>query len=80
MSMEKFNQSSMTVQHWMECYNVTEEPDDNDLLDKNILESGGTRTMEGFGIFSDQILNPLKFKKVNIGSPENPKFANIKDY
>ena len=36
--------------------------------------------MEGSGISSDQFLHPLKIKKVNIGSPENPKFANIGDY
>ena len=36
--------------------------------------------MEGFGICSDQFLNPLKVKKVNIGSLENPKFSNIGDY
>ena len=36
--------------------------------------------MEGSGISSDQFLKPLKIKKVNIGSPENPKFANIRDY
>ena len=29
---------------------------------------------------SDQFLSPLKIKKVNIGSSENPKFANIGDY
>ena len=28
----------------------------------------------------DYFLNPLKVKKVNIGSPENQKFANIEDY
>ena len=36
--------------------------------------------MEGFGISSDQFLNPLKVKKLNIGSLENPKFSNIGDY
>ena len=36
--------------------------------------------VEGFGISSDQFLRPLKIKKVNIGSHENPKFANIGDY
>ena len=29
---------------------------------------------------SDQFLKPLKIKKVNIGSPDNPKFSNIGDY
>ena len=36
--------------------------------------------MERFGISSDQFLNPLKIKKANIGSPDNPKFTNIGDY
>ena len=36
--------------------------------------------MEGFGISSNQFLNPLKTKKVNIGSPKNPKFSNIGYY
>ena len=29
---------------------------------------------------NDKFMNLLKIKKVNIGSPENPKFANIGDY
>ena len=70
----------MTIHHCMECYNVTQELDDDDLLDINIPESEGMHTVEEFGIFSDQFLSPLKVKKVNIGSPENPKFANIGDY
>ena len=36
--------------------------------------------VEGFGISSYQFISPLKVKKVNIGSPESPKFANIGDY
>ena len=70
----------MTFHHWMECYNVTREPDDDDPLDINIPKSEGMRAVEGFGISSDQFLSPLKIKKVNIGSLENPKFANIGDY
>ena len=46
----------------------------------NISESEGTRAVEGSGISSDQFLKPLKIKKVNIGSPDNPKFSNIGDY
>ena len=56
------------------------ELDDDDPLDVNIPESEGTHIGEGFGISSDQFMNPLKFKKVNIGSLENPKFASIEDY
>ena len=36
--------------------------------------------MEGSGISSSQFLKSLEIKKVNIGSLENPKFANIGDY
>ena len=64
----------------MECYNVTRELDDNAALNINIPESEGMWAVEGFGISSDQFLRPLKIKKVNIGSIENPKFTNIGYY
>ena len=63
----------------MDCYNLAGERDD-DLNDISILESEGMHAVEGTGISSDQFLKPLKIKKVNIGSSENPKFANIGDY
>ena len=40
----------------------------------------GTHAVEGSGLSSDKFLNSLKVKKVNIGSPQNPKFFNIKYY
>ena len=42
--------------------------------------SEGIYTVEGAAITTDQFLKPLKIKKVNIGSDENPKFPNIGDY
>ena len=75
-----FHQCSTKIHQWMECYNVTGEPDDDDPLNIKIHESEGVRVVERFGISSDQFLSPLKVKKVNIGSPENPKFTNIGDY
>ena len=60
-SMENFNQSNATVQHWMECYNVTGGPDDDGSLNINIIESEGTHAVEGFSISSDQFLKSLKF-------------------
>ena len=51
-----------------------------DPLYVNIPESKGVHGVEGFFISSDQFLSPLNIKKVIIGSPENPKFANIEDY
>ena len=73
------HQCSVTIQQWMACYNLVGDLDD-DLTNINILELEGTRAVEGSGISSDQFLKPLKIKKVNIGSSENPKFANIGDY
>ena len=66
-AMTNFNQNNMTIQHWMEWYNVTGELNDDDLLDSNILDFEGTHVVEGFGISSNQFLNPLKSKKFNIG-------------
>ena len=63
----------------MAQYNLAGEIDD-DLTNINILESKGKCEVEGTGISSDQFLKPLKIKKVNIGSPENPRFSNIGDY
>ena len=71
----KFHQCSTTIHHWIECYNVTGEPDDDDPLNIKIHESEGVRVVERFGISSDQFLSPLKIKKVNIGSPEKYKFC-----
>ena len=75
-----FHQCNTIVHHWMECYNITRELDDDDLLEINIPESKGMHAVEGDGISNDQFLSPLKIKKVNIGSSENPKFANIGGY
>ena len=63
----------------MACYTLARDLDD-DPTNINILESEGTHEVEGSGIPSVQFLKPLKIKKVNIGSPKNPKFANIGDY
>ena len=56
---------------------MTRESDDDDPLDVKILDSEGMHAVEGFGISSDQFLNPLKLNKVIIGSLENPKFDSI---
>ena len=56
------------------------EIDDNEPHDINIQNSEGMHEVEGFSIYNDEFFNPLKIKKVNSGSQENPKFANIGDY
>ena len=73
------HQSNATIQQWMACYNLTRDIY-YDLTSINIHELEGTHAIEGSDISSDQFLKPLKIKKVNIGFPENPKFANIWDY
>ena len=59
---------------------MTREPDDDDLLEINILELEGMHAVDGFRISSDQFLSPLKIKKVNIGFPDHLKYTNIGDY
>ena len=63
----------------MTCYNLSGDPD-NDLTNINILESEGSCEVEGSDISSEQFIKTLKIKKVNIGSEDSPKFANIGDY
>ena len=63
----------------MACCHLDGDPD-ADPININIPELEGTRAVQGSGILSDQFLKPLKIKKVNIGSPENPKFTNIADH
>ena len=65
---------------WMECYNITREPDHDDPLEINIPDVEGISTVEGASITTYQFLKPLNIKKENIGSNENLKFANIRDY
>ena len=75
-----FHQCSMTIHNLMQFYNLTGEPDDDEPLEINIPESEGMSAVEGVVMYSDQFLRPLKIKKVNIGSAENPKSDNIGDY
>ena len=63
----------------MTCYNLSRDLDD-DLTNINIPESEGSREVEGSSISSEQFVKSLKIKKVNIGSEDNLKFANIGDY
>jgi hypothetical protein len=40
----------------------------------------GERELEGPSLESEAFVAPIKVKKVNIGTSENPKMANIGDY
>ena len=44
----------MTIHNWMQCYNLMGELDDDDVLETNILDSEGIRTIEGASITTDQ--------------------------
>ena len=60
-------------------YSLTGDPDD-DPTNINISEAEGTREVEGSRISSDRFHQPLKIKKVHIGSPKKPKLTNIRYY
>ena len=65
----------------MECYNVIGETDDHHHPhDIHIPESKGSWGAKGTILSNDKFMNPHRTKKVNIGSPENPKFSNNGDY
>ena len=57
-----------------------DDHENDDPCDIHILESEGSREVEGMGLSNDKFMKPLKTKTVNIGSLENHKFANIGDY
>ena len=70
----------MIIEKMMEWYNVLGELEDDDMREVHIVEFEGIWELDAPRILSDKILNPLKIKKVNVGTPENTKFANISDY
>jgi hypothetical protein len=75
------HKAKMTVQKLLECYNVTkEEYEDEDPKNVQIPETEGTRAVEGPKFASVAYTQPIKMKKVNIGTTKNPKFAQIGDY
>ena len=68
------------MQPMMECYNVLGEPEDVDELQNiNIPETEGSRDVAP-NIPTATMSQPLKIRKVNIGTEENPKFASVGEY
>ena len=61
------------------CYNINAD-EDNDQRKVNIAETEGQRDVEGLGVEIPFIGQPIKIKKVNIGTEQTPNFANIGDY
>jgi hypothetical protein len=73
--------NKQTVKELLSCYHVQEEaPDEDDPHDIQIEEVEGERDVEGPPIESEVISMPIKVKKVNIGTVEQPKMASIGDY
>ena len=66
----------------LECYNFASETEkaDEDPRNTNIPGSEGTRDVEGPQLEIPAITEPIKIKKVNIGTDAEPKFASIGDY
>jgi hypothetical protein len=74
-------QNKQTIKELLSCYHVQEEgPDEDDPHDIQIEEVEGERDVEGPPIESEVISVPIKIKKVNIGTVEQPKMASIGDY
>ena len=68
------------MQSMMEWYNRSGEPEDDDeLWNINIPETEGSRDVVALDIAIDPMSQPLKIRKVNIGTKENPKFASVGD-
>ena len=63
----------------VECYNLSIDEDD-DPHNINIPESGGHSEVHGPVVESPEVTQPLKTRKVNIGSEEMPKYTTIGDY
>jgi hypothetical protein len=65
----------------LSCYQVQEEaPDEDDQRDLQIEEVEGEREVEGTPLELEVISMPIKIKKVNIGTVEQPKMASIGYY
>jgi hypothetical protein len=61
------------------CYNINADEDD-DPRKVNIVETEGHRDVEGPRVELPFIGQLIKIKKVNIGTEETPKLANVEDY
>ena len=68
--------ANCSIQSMMTCYNLFEEPEDDDeLWNVNILESEGSFGVIDPDILTDSMNQPLRIRKVNIGSTENLKIC-----
>jgi len=71
----------IALEQALDCYNLTEEgEEDENPHNVNIPESKGTCDVQGPELKVPDVAKPVKIKKVNIGSEEEPKFTSIRDY
>jgi hypothetical protein len=69
------------VKELLSCYHVQEEaPYEDDPRNIQITEIEGEREVEGLSLASEVFTAPIKVKKVNIGTNDNPKMVSIGDY
>jgi hypothetical protein len=74
-------QNRWAIKELLSCYCVEEDiPDEEDPRNIQIPEIEGERGVEGPSLVVEEFTAPIKVKKVNIGTEENPKMANIRDY
>ena len=80
--MTKYKQQNrQTVKELLSCYHVEEEAlDEEDPCNIQITEIEGEREVKGPYLESEVFVAPIKVKKVNIGTNDNPKMASIGDY
>jgi len=64
----------------LDCNNITSDQEDEDPQELHIPKSEGDCVVKGPELETPDYAQPLKINKVNIGTKENPKFANIGDY
>ena len=69
------------MQSMIKCFNVTGGPDDgDDPRNINIPETKGIRDFAALDVLTNPMNQPLKIRKVKIGTKANPKFVNVGDY
>jgi hypothetical protein len=75
------HRDSLIFHELLECYNVyKEEHDEEDIRNVQVPKTEGEKIVQGPNIESIAYTQPIKTRKVNIGTIENPKFAQIGDY
>jgi hypothetical protein len=70
---------TVPLQKLQGCYNINADEDD-DPRKVNIAKTEGQRDVEGPGVELPFIGQPIKIKKVNIGTKQTLNIANVGDY